>query len=30
MSHFTMLVIGAEPEEQLQPYHEFECTDCHI
>lgn len=26
MSHFTVLVIGAEPEKQLQPFHEFECT----
>lgn len=26
MSHFTVLVIGDEPEAQLQPYHEFECT----
>ena len=26
MSHFTVLVIGDEPEVQLQPYHEFECT----
>lgn len=26
MSHFTVLVIGADPERQLQPFHEFECT----
>lgn len=26
MSHFTVLVIGQDPEKQLQPYHEFECT----
>lgn len=26
MSHFTVLVIGNEPEKQLQPFHEFECT----
>lgn len=26
MSHFSVLVIGDEPEAQLQPYHEFECT----
>ena len=26
MSHFTVLVIGENFEEQLQPYHEFECT----
>lgn len=26
MSHFTVLVIGENPEKQLQPYHEFECT----
>lgn len=26
MSHFTVLVIGGNVEEQLQPYHEFECT----
>lgn len=26
MSHFTVLVIGKNVEEQLQPYHEFECT----
>lgn len=26
MSHFTVLVIGDEPEAQLQPYHEYECT----
>lgn len=26
MSHFTVLVIGADPEKQLAPYHEFECT----
>lgn len=26
MSHFVVLVIGDDPEEQLRPYHEFECT----
>ena len=26
MSHFTVLVIGDNPETQLAPYHEFECT----
>lgn len=26
MSHFTVLVIGDDPERQLAPYHEFECT----
>jgi len=26
MSHFTVLVIGDNVEEQLAPYHEFECT----
>jgi hypothetical protein len=26
MSHFSVLVIGANPEAQLAPYHEFECT----
>ena len=26
MSHFTVLVIGNNPEEQLAPYHEYECT----
>lgn len=26
MSHFSVLVIGNSVEEQLQPYHEFECT----
>lgn len=26
MSHFTVLVIGANVERQLQPFHEFECT----
>ncbi len=26
MSHFCVLVIGPDPEEQLAPYHEFECT----
>jgi hypothetical protein len=26
MSHFTVMVIGAEPEKQLAPFHEFECT----
>lgn len=28
MSHFTVLVIGPNYEEQLAPYHEFECTGC--
>lgn len=27
MSHFTVIVFGENPEKQLQPYHEFECTD---
>jgi len=26
MSHFNVLVIGANIERQLQPYHQFECT----
>lgn len=26
MSHFAVLVIGDNPEAQLAPYHEFECT----
>lgn len=26
MSHFSVLVIGENVEEQLAPYHEFECT----
>lgn len=26
MSHFSVLVIGADHENQLAPYHEFECT----
>lgn len=26
MSHFTVLVVGPEVEEQLAPYHEYECT----
>lgn len=26
MSHFTVIVIGPNVEEQLQPFHEFECT----
>lgn len=26
MSHFTVLVIGDDPEEQLAPFHEYECT----
>jgi hypothetical protein len=26
MSHFTVLVVGDNVEEQLQPYHEYECT----
>ncbi|KVP48434.1 hypothetical protein [Burkholderia ubonensis] len=26
MSHFAVLVIGNNIEQQLQPYHEFECT----
>ena len=26
MSHFSVLVIGADHEAQLAPYHEFECT----
>jgi hypothetical protein len=26
MSHFLVLVIGPDPERQLAPFHEFECT----
>jgi hypothetical protein len=26
MSHFVVLVIGDNVEQQLAPYHEFECT----
>lgn len=26
MSHFLVMVIGDDPEKQLAPYHEFECT----
>lgn len=26
MSHFTVLVIGPDPESQLAPFHQFECT----
>jgi len=26
MSHFTVVVVGDDYEEQLAPYHEFECT----
>lgn len=26
MSHFTVLVVGADHEAALQPFHEFECT----
>lgn len=26
MSHFTCLVIGSDVDEQLAPFHEFECT----
>lgn len=26
MSHFTVMVIGENPEEQLAPFHEYECT----
>lgn len=26
MSHFSVMVIGSNPENQLAPYHEFECT----
>lgn len=26
MSHFTVLVVGKDLEEALQPFHEFECT----
>jgi hypothetical protein len=26
MSHFSVMVIGENVEEQLAPYHEFECT----
>ncbi|HEX5362362.1 MAG TPA: hypothetical protein VFW49_14950 [Fluviicoccus sp.] len=28
MSHFAVLVIGENVEQQLAPYHEFECTGC--
>jgi len=27
MSHFNVLVVGSQPEDQLAPFHEFECTD---
>jgi hypothetical protein len=26
MSHFTCLIIGSNPEEQLEPYYELECS----
>jgi hypothetical protein len=26
MSHFTVMVIGNDVDEQLAPFHEFECT----
>lgn len=26
MSHFTVLVVGENPESKLAPYHEYECT----
>ena len=26
MSHFTVMVLGNDPDAQLAPYHEFECT----
>ena len=26
MSHFTVLVIGENIDQQLAPFHEFECT----
>ena len=26
MSHYTVLVIGDDPEKQLAPFHEFGCT----
>lgn len=26
MSHFAVLVVGPNPDKQLQPFHEFECT----
>ena len=26
MTHFTVLVVGPNPEQQLAPFHEFECT----
>lgn len=26
MSHFTVLVVGEDPEKQLEPFQEFECT----
>lgn len=28
MSHFAVMVIGQNVENQLAPYHEFECTGC--
>jgi hypothetical protein len=28
MSHFTVMVFGEDPEAQLAPYHEYECTGC--
>jgi hypothetical protein len=27
MSHFSVIVVGNDIERQLQPYHEYECTD---
>jgi len=33
MSHFAVLVVGGNVEEQLAPYHEFECTgddNCYV
>src|SRR5271154_7530248 len=33
MSHFAILVVGGNVEEQLAPYHEYECTgtdDCYV
>ena len=26
MSHFVVMVIGEDPEAELAPFHEFECT----
>lgn len=26
MSHYSVMVIGEDPQTQLAPYHQFECT----